>query len=383
MTLLERSTGVRTGWTIAELGGAAGVPAEQWDGLARRGFHRHAWFVAAESCGLAPRHVGVQRNGVLAAIFPAYLEWASLHGDLHRRWLGPLHRLAWLAGARLRPTLAVGAPFATASDPLGEVESLPDDVLAGVLDRLEAIARAEGTRAVVWPFLADPTGQLAAAARRAGYVEAFAGSTARLPLAWRGFDGYVAARSRSVRRTVRREREAFAAAGLRLEAAPDWRHAAAAGESLYRAEARARDGREPLLPRGFLERLAAAPAPGIWAQLTWRDGELAGFSVNLEAAGVVDGTLAGFAAGPATEAAWLNDLVHAPIALGCAAGCARLELGPTALRAKLLRGATLVPRVTLARGTTRRTRALLTILAPVVDRRLRRKERRRVPGADR
>ena len=39
--------------------GARYIPRAQWDSLARRGYHRHAWFVAAEACGAEPRHVGI------------------------------------------------------------------------------------------------------------------------------------------------------------------------------------------------------------------------------------------------------------------------------------------------------------------------------------
>ena len=44
---------------VRVLRSASVVPREQWDALARRGYHRHAWFVAAEACGAEARHIGV------------------------------------------------------------------------------------------------------------------------------------------------------------------------------------------------------------------------------------------------------------------------------------------------------------------------------------
>jgi hypothetical protein len=65
------------------IGGARDTARKQWDALARRGTHRHAWFVAAEACGAEPRHVGVFKGGKLVAVIPAYVEHETLHGDLH------------------------------------------------------------------------------------------------------------------------------------------------------------------------------------------------------------------------------------------------------------------------------------------------------------
>ena len=116
MTMTATTTRART---IRMIGGARYIARADWDALARRGYHRHAWFVAAEACGAEPRHIGVYDGSTLAAIIPAYIERETLHGDLHARWYGPTHRVASALGAGLRPSLAIGAPMSTASDPLG------------------------------------------------------------------------------------------------------------------------------------------------------------------------------------------------------------------------------------------------------------------------
>jgi hypothetical protein len=171
------------------------------------------------------------------------------------------------------------------------------------------------------------------------------------------------ARPRRLRREPEQERPPHDPRGLRTEAAHDWRHAADHAEQLFRDAFRRRNGRWPRLEPHLFAELAAIPTPGLWAQLTWRGGRLVGFSFNLEAAGVVDGTFAALADVPERGAIYANDLVYQPVALGAAAGYRRLELGPTALRAKRLRGATLHPRVTLVRGASRALRVLLRGLA--------------------
>ena len=95
----ERGGGV-DGFCFACSAVLASVPRAQWDALARRGYHRHAWFVAAEACGAEPRHVGVFDGGRLVAVIPAYIERETLHGDLHARWYGPAHRIAASLGVR-------------------------------------------------------------------------------------------------------------------------------------------------------------------------------------------------------------------------------------------------------------------------------------------
>ena len=59
--------------TVEMLRGAGDLAAAEWNSLARRGFHLHAWFLAAEQCGWEARHVAVRGSSGLQAVVPAYL----------------------------------------------------------------------------------------------------------------------------------------------------------------------------------------------------------------------------------------------------------------------------------------------------------------------
>lgn len=361
---------------VRTIGRAAALPGAEWDRLARRGLHGHRFFAVAEELGREPAHVGAFGAEGPRVIVPAYRSGASLYGDLHDRWLGPAAGLARVLGLRLRPTLSVGDPFGTTSDPIGNVDRLTDDALDQLLATLEEEARAGGAKAVVWPVVSRDQPRLLAAAERRGYARLFAGSSARLPVPWSSFDEYLDTRSKSVRRTIRAELKALADGGLRTTIVTDFRAEARLMDGLYRASFLERNGVDPPLGGDFFGRLAEAPAPGTWAHLTWRGDALVGTSLNVAAGGVMDGGLAGFAPGYRPGPVYFNDLVYEPVRVAIRDGVPTIDLGSTALHAKLLRGAVLYPRFTLVRGLGRGMHALLTQLGRLVGARNAQKERR-------
>jgi predicted N-acyltransferase len=360
---------------------ATAVPAGEWNRLARRGFHLHRWHVVAEQCGWRPRHVGVAGADGLSAIVPAYFMGLDTYGNLHDRWLGPLAGAAARLGCRLGPTIAVTAPFGCASDPLGESESLSEPALDGIFDLLEARARDDGARAVLWPHVEEGNERLIDYARRRGYAAMYAGASARLDVIWSGLDEYVASRSKSVRRTVRAELRAFEGGDLRTEAVEDFRASAPWIEALHRSSFRARNGRAMPLAPEFFARLAAEPTSGLWAQLTWRADQLVGASINLAAGSVMDGTFSAVGDGHQGTPVYYRDLIYEPVRIACAQGLAAVDLGSTALVPKVLRGARLYRRIALVRGMTPGVHRALTALGRMVAAWTARKERRRLEAA--
>ena len=353
---------------------SAGTIAEaEWNRLARRGFHLHRWHRIAEACGWVPRHLVVRDDGAGATVVPAWLARQPALHDLHDRWMGPLRPLERV-GLALRPVLTVQSPFAQVSDLLGATPS--PGGLTDLFDRLEETADREGARAVVWPWVDAGAQALIACARQRGYAVLYAGATARLPVRWGAFDDYVASRSKAVRRTVRADLSAFHDAGLHAVAAEDFRAAAPAMEALYREAYRRRNERDPRIPAGCFERLAEMPTPGLFAQLTWSGERLVGCSINLTAAGVLEGTFAAFAAGHEGGPAFLNDLVYHPLGVAIRERIGAIDLGSSALYSKVLRGARLRRRMVLVRGNGRLMHRVLRRLGRTMARRQEEKERR-------
>jgi predicted N-acyltransferase len=362
-------------WITGPLdGGAAGLGEAEWNRLARRGFHLHQWFRAAEQVGWRARHVAVREGSAMRSVVPAYLTGAESQHDLHERWLGPLRHLERI-GLGLRPVLTVQAPFALTSDSLGDVNGLPRPVLEEVFDVLEDTAMRERAKAVVWPFVDPSNGAVIALARDRGYAIVPAGCTARLRVWWTSFDEYLASRSKSVRRTIRGDLTALGAAGLEAIATTEFRPYAAAMDSLYREAYRRRNGRPPKVGPGFFELLAAPPSAGITALITRIEGRVVGTSLNLAAGEVVDGTFAAFAAAEQGGAAYVNDLVYEPVRLACRRTIPAIDLGMSALYPKVLRGARLRRRVALVRGTGPAIHHVLMALGAAVARRQETKER--------
>ena len=359
--------------TAATLVGSADrVTAAEWNGLAARGFHLHGWHQVAERCGWIPRHVVVRDAQGLRAVVPAWLGARPELHDLHDRWMGPLRGLE-LLGMTLRPVLTVQSPFAQVSQPLGE--PLGAEVLEQVFDLLEETADREGAKAVVWPYVETGQESLIGFARERGYAVLYAGVTARLRMRWGSFEEYAASRSKAVRRTIRGDLAGFRDAGLRLTTSADFRVAAPAMDALYRRAYRQRNERDPRLPARFFERLAECPVPELFAQLTWSGERLVGCSVNLAAGGVMEGTFAAFLPELQGGAAYLNDLVYAPVRMACRQGISAIDLGSSALYAKVLRGARLRRRMVLVKGTGPFMHRMLRRLGRAVARRQEEKER--------
>ncbi|MGH7527814.1 MAG: peptidogalycan biosysnthesis protein, partial [Gemmatimonadales bacterium] len=212
--------------------------------------------------------------------------------------------------------------------------------------------------------------------RERGYAEVYAGATARLRVRWDGFDGYLASRSKNLRRTIREDLKALDATGARLTSSSEFQREAGAMDRLYRRAYRRRNRCESPLARDFFHRLAETPSPDVVAQLTWRGARLVGISLNLPTPGLQDGTFAAFEEGDRGGPAYYNDLVYEPLRRACREHVAALDLGPTALYPKVLRGAVLRPRTTLVRGTTPLAHRALRALGGLVSRRQEWKERR-------
>ena len=361
------------GIEAAPLGSAEQLAEPEWNRLVGRGFHLHRWHRVAEACGWSPRHVALRDEHGLRSVVPAWFAARPLLHDLHDRWLGPLRPLERL-GLALRPVLTVQSPYAQVSEPLGAALDRP--ALEQLFDLLEETAEQEGAKAVVWPFVETAQEALIAYARERGYAVLYAGVTARLRIRWGSLEEYVASRSKAVRRTIRTDLAAFRDAGLRLTAVNDFRAAAPAMDALYRGSYRRRNQYEPRLPGAFFERLAEVPTPGLFAQLTWSGNRLVGCSVNLAAGAVLEGTFAALAPGYEGGPAYANDLIYEPVRAACRDGIGAIDLGSSALYAKVLRGARLRRRMVLVRGTGPLMHRVLRRLGRTIARRQEEKERR-------
>ncbi len=363
-------------YVVSIAGGASAVDRSEWDALAGRGFSLHRWHAAAEASGWRARHVVVREGGSVHAILPAYLLDGGSALDIHDRWLGPLGAAMAAAGLRLRPTISVGAPCSTTSEWLGDLDELPENVLAEVFGVLEDQARLDGARAVVWPFVDEGRVRLRAFAGQAGYLDSYAGSTARLAVEWPSFDDYVISRSKSLRRTIRGELRSLADDGFRTVMTADWRAHAREMAALYRAAGGTHRGRIPAVPASLFDHLSAQPADGLWGQLSFHQDRLVGSSISVAAGGVMEGTFAAFAPGFLAGPVYHSDLFYEPLRLACSLGIGCLDLGPTALYPKVLRGGRLRRRRTLARGLSFPVHGALRALGPLVARRTEWKERR-------
>ncbi len=367
---------VAPGAEVDTLSGAGNVTAGEWDALARRGFHLHNWFLAAERCRWRARHVTVRRNDQLQGVVPAYVtDQNSLH-DLHDRWLGPFRTVASLAGIDLRPVISVQPPFAVLSEPLGDPAAFTSTVLHQVFDTLEATALEQGAKAVVWPCVDGESGHILRTAHERGYTAVYAGAGARISVEWESFEEYVASRSKNIRRTIHADLAAIRSARLTVELQSDFRRAVPAMNALYFEAFRRRNQREAPVRHDFFEQLSRDPSEHIKAQLTWDGPRLVGTSLNLMTPDVLEGTLSAFTAEHRRGPAYYNDLCYEPIRLACSLGIRAIDLGATALYTKVLRGATLHPRFLLIKGTTRAWHRLLSTVGELVARRTAWKERR-------
>ncbi|MFL5401800.1 MAG: peptidogalycan biosysnthesis protein [Gemmatimonadales bacterium] len=374
MTLVHAARAVARDEVVV-LDGADRLSPEAWNRVGRRGFHLHQWFTGAERNGWNPRHVAVHGGEGVKAIVPAYVVGSGTPHDLHHRWLGPLRDLAARAGLRLQPIVSVQAPFAHVSEPLGNPDALSSATLHEVFYALEQTARREGAKAVAWPFVDTGSTRLMDVAQDRGYAVLYSGVTAVLRVRWPSFDEYLASRSKNVRRTIRADLADIRASGLRTTLASDFECDAVRMDRLYRDAFRRRNGRpSPVAPHLF-QYLGRHATPGIQAHLTWHGDHLVGASLNLATPALLDGTFAAFTPEHRAGPVFYNDLCYEPVRLATREGIAAIDLGATALYAKVLRGAILQRRMILIRGTTLRRHRLLSVLGQLVAHRTQQKER--------
>jgi predicted N-acyltransferase len=361
---------------LVVIGGADRVPVEDWNRLARRGFHLHQWFAEAERSGWNPRHLAVHGASGLKTIIPAYLVAPGTPHDLHHRWLGPFRDVADYAGLRLHPVVSVQAPFAHISQPLGNSSGLSSAILHEIFYALEQTAEQEGAKAVVWPFVDTGCDRLLDVAHERGYAVLYSGATANLRVRWPSFDDYLATRSKSVRRTIRAEIATIGAAGLRTTVTNEFECDASRMDRLYREAFRRRNRRESPVAAHFFQQLGRRQTPGIWAHLTWHGDRLVGTSLNLSTPERLDGTFAAFEPAHRSGGVFYNDLCYEPLRVAIREGISSIDLGPTALYAKVLRGAVLQRRMILIRGTTPTRHRVLSMLGSLVAHRTQQKERK-------
>jgi predicted N-acyltransferase len=358
--------------------GARHVPRKQWDALARRGIHRHAWFVTAEECGAEPSHVGVYRGGKVVALIPAYIERETRHRDLHSRWYGPADRVAAALGASLRPSITIGAPMSTSSDPLGTENVLTETVLDEALDVLETEARSVGAKTIVWPLVDASATTIREVARARGYRESFARAEAVIGIEWKSAEQYLASRSRNVQRTLRNELAWVHDQGIRISWETDLRPHAEQFDALYRASYLARTGHAADLASDFFSELAKQRSPDIRVQCAWKGATLLQMAVALEGGGALD--LCMSAQSDETSRGLLHQhcLCYDPVRTAIEGGLTLIHLGPGELYEKSLRGARLNTKVSLVRGLTPVASAAVRVLAPITNARNRARHRRLV-----
>jgi predicted N-acyltransferase len=357
------------------LGGADRLQAGEWNQLARRGLHLHQWFAGAERSGWNPRHLAVQGVSGLKTIIPAYLVGPGTPHDLHHRWLGPLAGAAAYAGFRLQPVLSVQAPFAPVSTPLGNSSGLSTAILHEIFYALEQTAESEGANAVAWPFVDTGSDRLIEVARDRGYAVLYSGATATLRVRWPSFEQYIASRSPEVRRTIRADIDSIGGTGLRATVTSEFECDASQMDRLHRDAFRRQHGRESPLAPHFLQQLGRRQTPGIWAHQTWHGDRLVGTSLNLTTPERLDGAFAAFTPEHGNSGVFYNDLCYEPLRVAIREHISSIDLGPTALHAKVLRGAVLQRRMILIRGTTPRKHRLLSMLGRLAARRAQREER--------
>jgi predicted N-acyltransferase len=357
------------------LGGADRLQAEEWNRLARRGFHLHQWFAGAERSGWNPRHLAVQGAAGLKTIIPAYLVGPGTPHDLHHRWLGPLADVVGHAGFGLQPVLSVQAPFAHVSELLGSSTGLSKSILHEIFYALEQTAEREGAKAVAWPFVDTVCDRLLDVARDRGYAVLYAGATARLRVRWPSFEEYVASRSKNVRRTILADIAFIGDAGLRTTMTSDFEADASQMDRLYRDAFRRRNGRASPVAPHFFQQLGRRQTPGIQAHLTWHGDRLVATSLNLSMPERLDGTFAAFTPEHLNTGVFFNDLCYEPVRVAIREGISSIDLGPAALYPKVLRGAVLQRRMILIRGATPRRHRMLSMLGRLVARRTQQKER--------
>ncbi len=239
-------------------------------------FVRHEYLAALERSGCAgadtgwtPRHVAVERAGVLVAACPLYLkehsygeyvfDWAW--ADAYRR-----HGLAYY------PKLLSAVPFTPVPGPRLLAH---DDALRRVLlDALAALVRESGLSSAHLLFVDDADRRAAQAAGwllRGGVQFHW---TNRAPEPWADFADFLASMQRDKRKKIQQERRRVRDAGVsyrtlagREIAQADWDYFYRCYTLTYRAH-----GSTPYLTREFFARMAATMAAHWVMFVAERDG---------------------------------------------------------------------------------------------------------------
>jgi predicted N-acyltransferase len=193
---------------------------------------------------------------------------------------------------------------------------------------------------------------------------------------WSSFDDYLADRSKNVRRTILADIASIGAAGLRTTLTSEFEADASRMDRLHREAFRRRNGGESPVAPNLFQQLGRRQTPGIWAHLTWHGDRLVGTSLNLSTPEKLDGTFAAFSNEHRAGGVFYNDLVYEPLRVAIKEGISSIDLGPSALYAKVLRGGILQRRMVLVRGTTPRRHRMLSMLGSLVAQRTHQKERK-------
>jgi predicted N-acyltransferase len=229
---------------------------------------------------------------------------------------------------------------------------------------------------VAWPFVDTGCDRILDVARDRGYAVLYSDATAKMRVRWSSFEEYVATRSRSIRRTILADIASIGAAGLRTTVTSDFEADASRMDRLYREAFRRRNRWDSTLAPHFFQQLGRHPSQNVWAHLTWHGDRLVSTSLNLMTAERLDGTLPGFAPEHRNDGVFFNDLCYEPLRAAIREGVSFVDLGPTCLYPKVLRGAVLQRRMLLIRGTTPRRHRALSLMGRLVAQRTQRQEPR-------
>ncbi|HYZ77786.1 MAG TPA: GNAT family N-acetyltransferase [Gaiellaceae bacterium] len=337
--------------------GLDGVAAE-WDELAagRSLYLDRRWLRSLEhDPALTPRYVLVRDAGRLVGALPAYV-WDGAEG-----WATGAYDVSWalrraVAGVArddAYPAVLAGSRAGYANEPLlarGLPEELRREVAAALLEAVDGLADDAGASVVAFPFLTRRgLLELAPAIDRFGPRLLHSAGT-RLEVQWNSFEGYMRSLRARRRNRTRVELRRFEQCGLTVERLRLTQCHEEVAPLSANVQRRYGHGDSP-------ERLAAA----LRAQanelddksvvfLARRDGLAAGFSLAFEHERVLHVRGVGFDYEQVGgDAAYFKLTYYLPIEYAGEAGLDAIEFGPTAYRAKFVRGCRPYPLLSVVR----------------------------------
>ncbi|BCY09079.1 GNAT family N-acetyltransferase [Actinoplanes sp. L3-i22] len=242
---------------------------------------------------------------------------------------------------------AAGYPAVTSTLPGGYLPGLVGDLTPArtgeLLDTLTATAREWGCPVV--SVLHVPDGSpLTAELERRGFVGAAFLAQATLQLSATDFDGYLAGLPKRRRNKIRRERRAFAEAGLKVSV--DGIGSRGAQMAALHADQLNRYGYQITTERllGLMDRIERHLAPWCRILVAERDGELEAFALAYEYGGELHLKMTGFSGYAQDNFGYFAMSYYALIDYALQAGYTSIVYGPLAYPAKVFRGCTLAPR---------------------------------------